>query len=181
MQRHLLEVGLVDGFFQAVGIDHLGQHLAPHVGRAGVVVAGHHARARRTQAGREDVDRGAQAGVGFLRAQAHVLGQRLAEGVVGLVHVDAQLLQAPQFFKALVGGQLAFLFRLVEVVEVGGVGIDAGGRERFAGRTEQLVDRSLFLVLAFEDDLLRVGNDDVEARTIQRIQRGARLFEIVES
>ncbi|MNL73913.1 hypothetical protein D3C87_1994490 [compost metagenome] len=70
---------------------------------------------------------------------------------------------------------------MVEVVEVGGVGIDAGGRERFAGRAEQLVNGGLLLVLALEDDLLRVGDDDVETRAIQRVERRARLFEVVEA
>ena len=130
VEDHLLEEAFVDGLLQAVGVDDFGQHLTPDVGRAGVVVAGHHAGAGRVQAGGEDVDGGAQAGVGLLRADAHVLGQRLAEGVVGLVHVDAQLLQAAQLLEALVGGQFAFLFRLVEVVEVGGVGVDAVGSKR---------------------------------------------------
>ncbi|MCY1548937.1 hypothetical protein D9M68_850800 [compost metagenome] len=70
---------------------------------------------------------------------------------------------------------------MVEVVEVGGVGIDTGGRERFTGRAEQFVHRGLFLALALEDDLLRVGDDDVETRAIQRVERRARFFEIVEA
>ncbi len=36
-------------------------------------------------------------------------------------------------------------------------------------------------MLALEDDLLRVGDDDVEARAIQRIERGTRFFEVVEA
>ncbi|MNY66697.1 hypothetical protein D3C86_2041660 [compost metagenome] len=50
---------------------------------------------------------------------------------MGLIHVNTQLFQATQFLETLVRGQLSFLFRLVEVVEVGGIGINAGGRERF--------------------------------------------------
>ncbi|MNE85298.1 hypothetical protein D3C80_1822830 [compost metagenome] len=45
------------------------------------------------QASRQNVDGGAQTGVGFLRADSHVLGQLLAEGVVCLVNVDTKLLQ----------------------------------------------------------------------------------------
>ncbi|MNH45219.1 hypothetical protein D3C79_1076060 [compost metagenome] len=36
-------------------------------------------------------------------------------------------------------------------------------------------------MLALEDDLLRVGDDDVEARTIQSVQRGTGLFEEVKA
>ncbi|MNZ80914.1 hypothetical protein D3C78_995670 [compost metagenome] len=36
-------------------------------------------------------------------------------------------------------------------------------------------------MLTLEDDLLRVGDDDVEARTIQRVQRGTRLFEVMKA
>lgn len=181
MQHHLLEVSLVDGLFQTVCVHHLRQHFAPDVGRASVVVAGHHASACCVEAGREDVDGGAQAGVGFFRANAHVLSQRLAEGVVGLVQHRCPTAPVAQLLEALVGGQLAFLFRLVEVVEVGGVGIDASGRERIAGRAKQFVDGGLLLALALEDDLLRIGDDDVESRTIQGIERRARLFEVVKA
>src|SRR3546814_15873143 len=57
------------------------------------------------QAGSEVVDGGSQAGVGFLRANAHVLGKCLTEGVVRFVYIDAQLLKAAQLLEALVGGQ----------------------------------------------------------------------------
>src|SRR3546814_9381378 len=79
------------------------------------------------QAGSEVVDGGSQAGVGFLRANAHALGKCLTEGVVRFVYIDAQLLKAAQLLEALVGGQFTFCFLLVEVVKVGGVSVDAGG------------------------------------------------------
>ncbi|MPM57668.1 hypothetical protein SDC9_104491 [bioreactor metagenome] len=181
MQCYLLEEALVDGLLQAVGVNHFWQHLAPHVGRASVVVAGHYARARSIQAGSQNVDGSAQASVRFLGPDAHVLGQRLAEGVVGLVHVDAELFQTTQLLEALVGGQFAFFLWLVKVVEVGGVGINAVGSQGFAARGEQLGSRRFFLMLALEDDLLRVRDDNVEPRAIQRVQRGTSLFEIMET
>ena len=60
--------------------------------------------------------------------------------MVGLVNKDAQLLQAAQLLESLIGCQFAFFLGLVEVVEIGGIGIYAVGGEGFAGRAEQLVD-----------------------------------------
>ena len=68
--------------------------------------------------------------------------------------------------------------RRQQQVGTGGLGEHRRG---FAGHAEQLFDRGLFLVLALEDDLLCVGDDDVEARAIQRIQRCACFFEVVEA
>jgi hypothetical protein len=48
--------------------------------------------------------------------------------------------------------------------------IHARSSQRVAGHPKELVDGRLLLALTLQDDLLRVGDDDVEARAIQRVE-----------
>ena len=46
-----------------------------------------------------------------------------------------------------------------------------------AGRAREEVHSRILLALALKNDLLRVGEDYVEARTIERVQRRSGLLE----
>lgn len=56
--------------------------------------------------------------------------------MVSLVNVDSQLLKTAEFLEALVRGEFAFLFRLIEGIQIGCVGIDTIGGQRIASRAE---------------------------------------------
>jgi hypothetical protein len=69
----------------------------------------------------------------------------------------------------LIGDQFAFLFGLVEILEVGSKCAHAGRGQGIAGRAREEVHSRILLTLALKNDLLRVGEDYVEARTIERV------------
>ncbi len=178
VDARLLEVVFVNGVLEAEGVDDFGEDLVFDVGGAGVVVASDYLGAFPAEAGGEFVNGGAQAGFGG-GADAHVAFEGGSEGVVGLVHVDAELFEAAQFFEALVGDEVAFVFRGFGV-EIGEFFVDAaGGVDGFVAAEEAVGERFL-PVAALEDDLLGVGDDEVEAGVVNGAEGGAGFFEEVE-
>ncbi len=178
VDARLLEVVFVNGVLEAEGVDDFGEDLVSDVGGAGVVVASDHFGAFAAEAGGEFVNGGAQAGFGG-GANAHVTFEGGAEGVVRFVHVDAELFEAAQFFEALVGDEVAFVFESL-CVEIGEFFVDAaGGVDGFVA-AEEFVGERFLAVAALEDDLLGVGDDEVEAGVVNGAEGGAGFFEEVE-
>ena len=104
MQQQGLQVAVINGVLEAVGIDDLGKHLVFHIGGAGEVAAGDHRAAQPFDALGQSVDGKAQRG--FLFGIEHVLFQSITKGMMGLVHKNAQLREIAQLEEALSDGQI---------------------------------------------------------------------------
>ena len=138
MQQQGLQVAVINGVLEAVGIDDFGKHLVFHIGGAGEVAAGDHRAAQPLDALGQSVDGKTQRG--FLFGIEHVLFQGIAKGMMGFVHKNAQLREIAQLEESLIDGQIRFILRGVKVIKIGNIIIDGlgVGAPGLAGRQEKL-------------------------------------------
>ena len=95
--------------------------------------------------------------------------------MVRLIDINAELRQTAELLETLVVHQRGVIPRIIVIVVC-----TIYGRKQRTGAGKERLCRRGFLALFLYDDLLRIGNDDIEIRVIDSVQNRSGLVKKVK-
>src|SRR5260370_29506939 len=97
------------------------------------------------------------------------------------VYVDAELAESLELLETLIGGECFLAIQLVTLIEVAVLLIDGARGNGDLATCHEEVDGRFGLVLPFQNDFLRIGDNQVEAGPVQDVERHTRLIQEVKA